>query len=76
MTAIKSTKAQAADVHAERTAELVGDGSQLTADTFATLGLAERAHLFNTNPDRYRELQAEVDRAVAMDLAARNGGVR
>ena len=70
---VMSSKAAAAEQHAARTAERVGDGSQLDAATFATLGLAERQHLYVTNPARYAELQTELDKAA--DLG-RMGGAR
>lgn len=60
---VMSTQAAAAEQHAARTAERVGDGSTLDAATFATFGVAERQHLYATNPTRYAELQAELDKA-------------
>lgn len=71
-TPIRSTQAQAAEDRKARTAELVGDGSSLDAATFAGLGLAERMHIFKANPDRYRELQTELDKAT--DLSRLGGG--
>lgn len=73
---VMSNGARGRETHAQRTAELVGDGTSLDADTFASFGLAERTHLFKTNPDRYRELQAEVDRRTDLGNLARNGGGR
>lgn len=69
---VMSSQALAAEQFDKRTADLVGDGSDLDAATFAGLGLSGRSHLFKTNPDRYRELQTELDKA--NDLARLRGG--
>lgn len=69
---VLSAEAATLEAMARRTADVVGDGSTLDAATFAGLGVAERVHLFATNPQRYRELQAELDRAT--DLARMAGG--
>lgn len=69
---VMSATAQTAEQHAARTAELVGDGSKITAEQFATFGLAERNHLFGVDPERYRALQSEFDRATG--LAKLGGG--
>jgi hypothetical protein len=63
---VMTNEARAREDAAARTAALVGDGSSLTADEFNLLGLAERSHLFTVAPDRYRELQGELDRRLSM----------
>lgn len=69
---VMTAEARSAEARTQRTAELIGDGANLDAATFAGLGLGERMHLFKTNPDRYRELQTELARAT--DLARLGGG--
>lgn len=69
---VMSTEAQAAEQHAARTADRIGDPDKLDPATFASFGVAERMHLFKTNPDRYRELQGELDKAT--DLTNLGGG--
>lgn len=44
------------EARAARTAELVGDGSQITADDFAAMSYAERAQLHRVNREKYDEL--------------------
>lgn len=72
---VMSAGARAAEQQAARTAELVGDGTAVTLEDFTGMGAGERQQLYNVNPDRYRALVAEQDKAA--DRAARirrNGG--
>lgn len=68
---VMSANAQTAEAHAARTAELIADPN-LDAATFATFGVAERSALFKADPEKYRTLQTELDRAT--DLARLGGG--
>lgn len=67
-----STEALAAEQHAARTAERIGDPDKLDPATFASFGVAERMALFRADPEAYRRLQTEVDKAT--DLSRLGGG--
>jgi hypothetical protein len=69
---VMTAEATTAEAQSRRTEQLIGDGAGIDAETFAGLGLAERQRLFTVNATKYRELQAELDRAT--DLARRAGG--
>ena len=71
-TPVRTAEAQAAEAFKKRTEELVGDGTTLDAATFAAFGVDQRMRLFRINPERYRELQAELDKAT--DLRVLGGG--
>lgn len=71
-TPVRSQLAQAAEGFKARTAERIADPDNLDATTFARFGVAERSALFKSNPTRYAELQAELDKAA--DVARMGGG--
>lgn len=71
---VMTASAASAEQQAARTAELVGDGTAVTLEDFTGMGAGERQQLYNVNPDRYRALVAEQDKADRAARIRRNGG--
>jgi hypothetical protein len=59
---VMSASAASLEAQQARTAELIGDGSAISAEDFQAMGLTERQRLFEVAPDKYRALVAAGER--------------